>query len=75
MMLYNDNIEMGFGIEKCAKLIMKSGKRQMTEGIDQPIQEKIRKLGEKETNKYLGIFYADTIKQTETKEKKSEIPL
>ena len=41
---------------------MKSGKQQMTEGIELPNQEKIRMLGEKETYKYLGILEADTIK-------------
>ena len=41
----------------------------MTEGIELPNQEKIRTLGEKETNKYLGILEADTIKQAEMKEK------
>ena len=33
-----------------------SGKRQMTEGIEQSNHEKIRTLGEKETYKYLGIL-------------------
>ena len=41
----------------------------MTEGIDQPNQEKNRTLGEKETYKYLGILEADIIKQVEMKEK------
>ena len=48
---------------------MRSGKRQMTERIEQPNQEKIRTYGEKETYKYLGILEADTIKQAEMKEK------
>ena len=37
------------GIENGIMLIMKSGKRHMTEGMEQPNQEKIRMLGEKET--------------------------
>ena len=41
----------------------------MTEGIQQPNQEKIRTLGKKETYKYLGILEADTIKHVEMKEK------
>ena len=41
----------------------------MTEGIELPIQEKMRALGEKETYKYLGILETDTIKQVEMKEK------
>ena len=33
---------MEFGIEKCAILIMKGGKRQMTIGIELPYEGKIR---------------------------------
>ena len=50
-------------------LIMKSGKRQIREGIEQPNQERIRTLEEKENYKYLGILEANTIKQGEMKEK------
>ena len=39
---------MEFGIEKCAMLIIKSGKRQMMEGIEVSNQERIKTLGEKE---------------------------
>ena len=53
---------MEFGIEKCAMLVMKSGKRHMTDGMDLPNYDKIRMLGENETYKYLGILEADTIK-------------
>ena len=60
---------MEFGLEKWASLIMKSWKRQMVEGIELPNQEKIRKLGEKETYKYLGISKADSIKHAEMREK------
>ena len=41
---------------------MRSRKRQMTEGVGIPNQEKIRTPGEKETYKYLGILEADTLK-------------
>ena len=34
--------------EKCAMLKMKSGKRQITEGIELPNQERIRTLAENE---------------------------
>ena len=43
---------------------MKRGKRPLTDEMD-----KIRKLGEKETYKYLGILEPDTIKQEEVIEK------
>ena len=42
--IYSDDIGMEFGIEKCSMLIMKSGKRQMTKGIEQPKQEKSERL-------------------------------
>ena len=34
--IYSEDIQMEFGIEKCVMLIMKSRKRQMTEGIELP---------------------------------------
>ena len=60
---------MEFGIEKCAMLFMKSGKRHMTLGIELPNQDKIRTLRENETYKYLAILEADTIKQVQMKDK------
>ena len=54
--IYGQDIGMEFGKEICAMLIMKSRKRQMTEGIELWNQVKIRTLGEKETYKYLGIL-------------------
>ena len=38
---------MEFGREKCTMLIMKSGERQITEGIELPNQERIKILEEK----------------------------
>ena len=60
---------MEFGIEKAALLVIKSGKRFLTYGMELPNQDKVRKLRENETYKYLGILEADTIKQVEMKEK------
>ena len=54
---------MEFGIEKCAMLVMKSGNRHLTDGMELPNQGKIKTLTENETYKYLGILEADTIKQ------------
>ena len=48
---------------------MKSRKRHFTDGMELANQDKIRMLGEKETNKYLGIVEADTIKPEEMKKK------
>ena len=54
--IYTQDIGMEFGIEKCAMLVMKNGKKEITEGIELPSQEKIRTLGEKENYKYLGTY-------------------
>ena len=61
----NDDVGMELGIENYAMLIMK---RQMTEGIRLGNEEKLRKLREKETYRYLGILKED-IKNVEMKEK------
>ena len=59
---------MEFGKEKCAVLGIKSGKRHITEGVE-PSKQVIRKLGERETYKYLGTMESDPIKQADMKEK------
>ena len=66
---YSRDKEMEFDMEKRAMLVMKSGKRHLTDGMEQPSQDKIRTLAESETYKYLGILEADTIKQVEMKDK------
>ena len=48
---------------------MKIGKRHITNGMEQPNQDKIRTLREKETYTYLGILETDTMKQLEIKDK------
>ena len=67
--IYSHDTGMEFGIEKCAMLVMKSGKRHMTDGMELPNHDRIRTLGENETYKYLGILEADTIKQVQMKDK------
>ena len=47
--IYSENIEMEFGIDKCAMLIMNSGQRNLTDGMELQNQEKLWTLGEKET--------------------------
>ena len=59
--IYSQDIGMEFGIEKFTLLIMKSKKRNIIQGKELRIQEKIRTIGEKETYKYLGILDAHTI--------------
>ena len=66
--IYSQDIRMEFGIEKCTMLVMKSGKRHMTDGMELPNHEKIRSLKENEKCNYLGILEADTIKQVQMKD-------
>ena len=47
--IYCQNIGMEFGIEECAMLVMKSGKRHLTDGIELPNHDRIRTLEENET--------------------------
>ena len=65
--IYCQDIGMGFDVDKCAILVMKSDKRHMTEGMELPNKDEIRTLGEKENNKYLGILESDTVKEVEMK--------
>ena len=60
--IHKDDIGMRF---KCAMLIMKSRKWQMTEGTELQNQETIRTLGENGNYKYMGMFKAEMIKQAE----------
>ena len=47
--IYSQDIGMEFGIEKFAVLVMKSGKRHLTDGMVLPNQDKIKTLTENET--------------------------
>ena len=47
--IYSQYIGMEFGIDKCAILAMKSGKRHLTDGMELPNQDKIRTRRKKET--------------------------
>ena len=67
--IYNQDIAMEFGMEKCTMLIMKSGKEKKKERMKLTHREIIKTLRKMENYKYLGILEADTIKQTEIKEK------
>ena len=67
--IYSRDIGMEFGREKCVMLVIKSGKRQLIDGMELPNQDKIKTPAENETYKYLGALETDTIKQVEMKEK------
>ena len=58
---------MEWDIEKC-DMLMRSGKRQISEGIKMPNQEIIR-MEKKENYKYLGILGTESVKQVEIREK------
>ena len=45
--IYSQYIEMEFDIEICAMLVMKSGKRYLTDGVELLNQDKIRTIGKK----------------------------
>ena len=67
--IFSQDIQMEFGMEKCALLVMKKGKLETTEGMELPNQTEMRALGEQDSYKYLGVLEADTIKATEMKER------
>ena len=62
-------------MEICALLVMKSGKRHLTDRIELPNQDKIRTLAENETYKYFRILEADTIRQVKMKNKIQKVYL
>ena len=59
--IYSQDIGIKFSIEKCVMLLRKRDTRHLTEGMELPIQDKIRTLGEKKTYNYLDNLEADTI--------------
>ena len=67
--IYNQDIGMEVSIENCAMLVMKSGKRHMSDGMELPNQDKIKTHGGNDIYKYFGILEVDTIKQVEMKDK------
>ena len=56
---------MEFGMEKCVIPIMKSGEREITEGIKLPNLKRIRMFGEKENYKYWEMLEVHNINQAE----------
>ena len=51
--IYSQYIGIEFGIEKCAMILMKSGKQHLTDGLELPNQDKIRKEHLRRTRKLL----------------------
>ena len=52
--IYSRDIGMEFGIEKCAMLVMKSGKRQLTDGMELSNKDKIKNARRKRNLQILG---------------------
>ena len=61
--IFNNDISMEFGLDKCATLAITKGKVTETEGMNQP-NNYIKGLNIDETYKYQGILQADDIKHT-----------
>ena len=57
--VFSEDIEMEFGIEKCAMLLMEKGKTVKSVGVELPDGKVIKSLEEGESYKYLGIVEAD----------------
>ena len=66
--LLSDDISMRFGLQKCASIVLKRGKRVEDEGI-QLVDDKVIEDVGIENYKYLGVLEADTIKMELMKEK------
>ena len=66
--IYTQDIRMRFGIQKCATIVMKRGKKEDDEGILLPDGERMKDLGN-EDYKYLGVLEANDNKMKEMKER------
>ena len=66
--IFNDDIGMRFGLQKCASIVLKRGKRVEDEGIYLAEDKIIEDVGI-ENYKYLGVLEADMIKMELMKEK------
>ena len=67
ILLFRHYIGIECGIERCAMLIMKKGRRETTNGVELPNQETLKTLREKE--EYFGVLEWDSIKKQKRKEK------
>ena len=67
--IFSNDIGMKFGIDQCAVLIIKRGKKTQSEGITLPDDTPITSLKEREGYKYLGVLDADVMLHRQMKEK------
>ena len=52
--IYSQDTGMEFGIEKCAMLVMKSGKRHLTYGMDNQIKTRLERSEKRKSTKHEG---------------------
>ena len=65
--IFSDDIGMQFGLEKCALMTMKRGKRVHSNGIALPDGAQMKALGEEESYQYLGVLKSDHVLHEESK--------
>ena len=65
---FSRDIGMEFGMDKCAVLTMKGGKKVASEGVELPSGEVMKDVDE-DGYKYLGVLQAESVKNREMKEK------
>ena len=66
--VFSDDIDMVFGLEKCAVLVLKRGRLTRTEGIELPDGQKMKEV-DVDGYKYLGVLQLDGVMNTKMKEK------
>ena len=69
VLVFNNDIEMEFGVKKCAILTMKKGKMANSDGIALPNKTTMKGLKEGDRCKYLGVIQINRTKHYEMKEK------
>ena len=69
--LFNSDIGMEFGIDKCGVVIMKRGKLVECNGVELPTKDVIKQV-EKDGYKYLGVLELDRIMESDMKERFSK---
>ena len=70
--IFSNDIEMEFGLDKSATLVLNKGKPTQLENVKLPNNEIIKGLSLQESYKYLGILQGDNIKHDQVKEKTSK---
>ena len=67
--IFSEDINMQFGLDKCAKVNINNGKLEEGDALQLCQNMEIKNLNFEESYKYLGLLESDQIKSNETKEK------